>query len=58
MESHRPLEDWLIEENKKNGVKVGWTVPDYGKYCSGAARGMMSWGLLALSLFIFTKVIY
>ncbi len=29
----RPLEDWLREENAKNGVHVGWRVPDYGEYC-------------------------
>ena len=27
-----PLEKWLRAENKKNGVKVGWTV-DVDKYC-------------------------
>ena len=29
----KPLEEWLIEENRKNGVKVGWKVDDYEKYC-------------------------
>ena len=33
----KPLEDWLIQENEKNGVKIGWKVDDYEKYCKSSA---------------------
>ncbi len=33
-EYFQPLEDWLKEENKKNGVKVGWKADDHSKYCA------------------------
>lgn len=32
-EYFRPLEDWLKEENRRNGVRVGWEVKDYEKFC-------------------------
>ncbi len=32
-EYFKPLEDWLKEENARNGVRVGWRVDDYDAYC-------------------------
>ncbi len=29
-----PLEKWLMEENKKNGVHVGWEFTNFDEYCS------------------------
>ena len=50
-----PLESWLKEENARNGVKVGWDVPDYGKYCksnkvAAAGAGSLSSSLAALGV--------
>ena len=33
VEYFEPLNQWLKEENKRNNVKVGWEVKDYGKFC-------------------------
>ena len=30
-----PLENWLLEENKKNGVTIGWKVNDFDHLCEG-----------------------
>ena len=52
----RPLEDWLREENARNGVRVGWDVPDYSRYCKedprpeSAATSVSSSGSLLLLL--------
>lgn len=33
-EYFKPLENWLVKENKKNGVEVGWILDDVEeKYC-------------------------
>ena len=32
-EYFKPLEDWLRDENKKNGVKVGWKNPPLDQMC-------------------------
>ena len=32
-EYFKPLEDWLIQENAKNGVKVGWINPPIEEMC-------------------------
>lgn len=32
-EYFKPLEDWLMEENKKNGVEVGWQNPKIEEIC-------------------------
>ena len=37
-EYFQPLEDWLKKENEKNGVKVGWKVHDYEKYCKSGTK--------------------
>ena len=34
-----PLENWLREENKNNGVTVGWKVKDFDHLCEGTAGG-------------------
>ena len=33
LEYFRPLEEWLKEQNRKNGVHVGWSVDDFDKFC-------------------------
>ena len=33
LEYFRPLQEWLREENRKNGVAVGWKVDDFDKFC-------------------------
>ena len=33
LEYFRPLEEWLTEENRKNGVHVGWSVDNFEKFC-------------------------
>ena len=37
-EYFKPLEDWLIKENKKNGVKVGWKIPKLETLCQSDLR--------------------
>merc|ERR1712183_549284 len=37
-EYFQPLEDWLIEENKKNGVKVGWVNPPIEEMCQAPLK--------------------
>ena len=37
-----PLEKWLKEENKKNGVTVGWKVDDFDKFCQAKAGASSS----------------
>ena len=32
-EYFKPLEDWLISQNKEDNVKVGWTNPPIEKMC-------------------------
>ena len=32
-EYFKPLEDWLISQNKEDQVKVGWTNPPIEKMC-------------------------
>ncbi|XP_059083297.1 angiotensin-converting enzyme-like [Tigriopus californicus] len=41
-EYFRPLEKWLEEENRKNGVHVGWEVEDLGKYCQASTNATSS----------------
>eukprot|EP00094_Tigriopus_californicus_P003982 TCALIF_03835-PA protein Name:"Similar to Ance Angiotensin-converting enzyme (Drosophila melanogaster)" AED:0.12 eAED:0.12 QI:128/0.66/0.42/1/1/1/7/0/623 len=41
-EYFRPLEKWLEEENRKNGVHVGWEVEDLEKYCQASSSGRIS----------------
>ena len=33
LEYFRPLQEWLAEENRKNGVTVGWSVEDFEDLC-------------------------
>ena len=37
-EYFQPLEDWLIEENKNNGVKVGWVNPPIEEMCQAPLK--------------------
>ena len=30
----KPLEDWLIKENRRTGAKIGWEDGGYEKYCN------------------------
>ena len=34
----KPLEDWLIEENEKNGVRVAWEVDNIKEYCRSSGE--------------------
>lgn len=38
-EYFKPLEDWLISENKKKNVKVGWKNPSIEKMCKKEVSG-------------------
>ena len=33
-EYFKPLEEWLIEENKRSGVNVGWKAKDLNEVCT------------------------
>jgi uncharacterized HAD superfamily protein len=37
-EYFKPLEDWLIKENAKNNVKVGWKIPLIEEMCSSKSQ--------------------
>ena len=37
-EYFKPLEDWLIEENQKNGAKVGWINPPIEEMCQASLK--------------------
>lgn len=37
-EYFKPLEDWLKEENRKNGVQVGWKTKDLEHYCESGSK--------------------
>ena len=50
-----PLEKWLKEENKKNGVTVGWKVDDFDKFCeakAGASSSGSSTNIFLVSTFL------
>ncbi len=32
-EYFKPLEDWLVKENRKNNVNVGWKMPELDSIC-------------------------
>ena len=34
----KPLEEWLIQENERNGVQVGWKTDNYEQYCKPATK--------------------
>eukprot|EP00095_Tigriopus_kingsejongensis_P010159 maker-scaffold575_size133042-snap-gene-0.38 protein:Tk10159 transcript:maker-scaffold575_size133042-snap-gene-0.38-mRNA-1 annotation:"hypothetical protein DAPPUDRAFT_304127" len=51
-EYFKPLETWLEEENRKNGVHVGWEVEDYKTYCDAALSGARSHGRILLALIL------
>ena len=33
-----PLENWLREENEKNGVTIGWKVKDFDQFCKDKSK--------------------
>merc|ERR1711878_186147 len=37
-EYFKPLEDWLIEENQKNGARVGWINPPMEEMCQASLK--------------------
>lgn len=37
LEYFKPLGDWLIRENARNNVTVGWEVSEYDNYCKNSA---------------------
>ena len=37
-EYFKPLEDWLIEENQKNGARVGWINPPIEEMCQASLK--------------------
>ena len=58
-EYFKPLEDWLIQENRKNNVKVGWKNPPLETMCKpstafNASTSIQSMSLLFLLPFIFS----
>ena len=52
-EYFQPLEDWLKQQNRKNGVKVGWKVKDYGKYCKPGSGAITLKASLSAMIFVF-----
>lgn len=51
-EYFEPLETWLKEENRKNGVYVGWKAKPLEQYCSpnsASEKGRLISELLLLS---------
>ncbi len=36
IEYFKPLMDWIREDNKKNNVKVGWSVDNFEDLCSAS----------------------
>ena len=38
-EYFKPLEDWLIKQNQKNNVKVGWKNPPIDQMCKQESSG-------------------
>jgi hypothetical protein len=41
-EYFKPLEDWLIKENAKNNVKIGWKVPPIEEMCTSKSQSVAS----------------
>ena len=50
LEYFRPLHEWLREENRKNGVAVGWKVDDFDKFCEARAGASSSGSVTILAL--------
>ena len=58
-EYFKPLEDWLIEENRKNNVKVGWKNPPLEKMCNPSKfNASPSFHSKSLFLFIIPLFVY
>jgi len=49
-EYFKPLEDWLISENKKNNVQVGWKNPPIEKMCNKNVSGASSLTTSSISI--------
>jgi hypothetical protein len=52
-EYFKPLEDWLIKENTKDNVKVGWKIPPIEKMCLSKSQSGAS-----ASVIVPTTIIY
>ena len=57
-EYFRPLEKWLIKENRKNGVKVGWKVPDHDLHCERAGTNAMGANYIVILSGLFIAPIF
>ncbi len=47
-EYFKPLEDWLVKENEKAGVKVGWGELDIDSVCEQSRGAQFRAGLQEL----------
>ena len=47
-EYFKPLEDWLVKENEKAGVKVGWGELDIDSVCEQSRAAQFRAGLQEL----------
>jgi hypothetical protein len=50
-EYFKPLEDWLIKENAKNNVKVGWKVPPIEEMCKTSKHSGASSNIVPTTVF-------
>ena len=57
-EYFKPLEDWLIEENRKNKVKVGWKNPPLNTMCKPSSTFNASTSIQSMSLLFFLPFIF
>ena len=58
-EYFKPLEDWLISENKKNNVKVGWKNPPIEEMCNqqiSGANSLTSFNISIVMVFILSCI--